>query len=352
MKHLTYKFVIVILLFGTTNYFSSCKKEDSPLDQKSLTPALPTLTTTQVTSITTTNAVSGGNITDDGGDSILAKGIAWSKTPDWYFYDNDTALYYNGTGSGSFVSYISNLKPGTTYFVKAYAVNSAGIAFGSTISFTTGDSINDPKTPDTIPTYGTVSDIDGNIYKTVQIGNQTWMAENLKTTKFNDGTSIPYVTDNTEWGNLTTSGYSWYNNAESYKPSYGALYNWYAVTNNRNLCPIGWHAPSDSEWTTLSTNLGGSDVAGGKLKEIGTTNWLPPNSGANNSSGWTGLPGGVRRGDGLFVNMHFLGLWWTTSETSDSGVAISAYLNSDISNLYLIDYSTMNLGSSVRCIKD
>jgi uncharacterized protein (TIGR02145 family) len=362
MKLINYKTVIVTFLFGTTIYFSSCRKEDTPPVEKKMPPVvktgtfsditLPTLTTADVTSITSISAISGGTITDDGGGSILAKGISWSTTPDWNIYLNDSTVYGNGSGSGSFVSPLSNLKPGKTYFVKAFAVNSVGIAFGSTLSFIAGANVTDPDTPDS-ETNGTVTDIDGNVYKTVRIGNQTWMAENLKTTKYKDGTAIPYVTDNTEWSNLTTGGYSWYsNNAESYKTSYGALYNWYAVTDSRNLCPSGWHVPSDSEWTTLNTYLGGSAVAGGKLKEAGTNHWLSPNTGANNSSGWTGFPGGVRRDDGLFVNIHFLGLWWTTSKASDPGVAISAYLNSDISNLYLIDYSTMNLGSSVRCVRN
>jgi uncharacterized protein (TIGR02145 family) len=346
------KLLVLAFFTALTTTFEGCKKDAliptnaPPALTTSTSSFIPALTTAEVSSITSTSAISGGNITDDGGGDITAKGISWSTTPDWYIYGNDSTIYGNGPGSGSFVSYLSNLKPGTTYYVKAYAVNSSGIAFGSTISFTT---------PATNPGSfnGSVSDVDGNVYKTVQIGDQLWMAENLKTTKYKDGTSIPNVSENTDWSNLHTDGYSWYdNNDVSYKDTYGALYNWYAVTNSRNICPNGWHVPSADEWTTLATYLGGSGVAGGKMKEAGTDHWLTPNTGANNSSGMTGLPGGVRRDDGLFVNMHFISVWWSTSISNDGGLPVAAYTNADIANFYLPDYLTMNMGCSIRCLKD
>ncbi|MBI5010148.1 MAG: fibrobacter succinogenes major paralogous domain-containing protein, partial [Bacteroidia bacterium] len=137
-----------------------------------------------------------------------------------------------------------------------------------------------------------VSDIDGNVYQTVTIGTQVWMKENLKTTKLNDGIALPNVIDNAAWAALTTTGYCWYNNdATTYKSTYGALYNWYAV-NTGKLCPIGWHVPSDDEWTLLTTFRGGYSVAGGKLKETGTLHWTSPNTGATNETGFTALPGG------------------------------------------------------------
>lgn len=347
-----FKMLVLASFTALMTSFEGCKKDaiiPTSVDHAPTTTAsssIPTLTTTEVTSITSTSAISGGNITNDGGGDITAKGISWGTTPDWYVYSDDEKIYGNGPGSGSFVSYLSNLKPGMTYYVKAYAVNSAGIAFGSIISFTT-PAINPNLT------NGSVSDVDGNVYKTIQIGTQLWMAENLKTRKYNDSTSISNVTDNTEWSNLITGGYSWYdNNALSYKDTYGALYNWHVVTDSRNVCPIGWHVPTASEWTTLITFLGGSGVAGGKLKEGGTEHWSSPNTGANNSSGMAGLPGGVRRDNGLFVNMHFICVWWSTSISDDGGLPISAYVNADISNLYLIDYLTMNMGCSIRCVKD
>jgi len=148
-------------------------------------------------------------------------------------------------------------------------------------------------------TYGTLSDIEGNSYKTIQIGTQVWMAENLKTAKYNDNTSIPLVTIGL-WGD-TNPAYSWYNNDPATKDTYGALYKWYTVATGK-LCPTGWHVPSDVEWTTLTTFLGGEGVAGGRMKESGTGHWLTPNSDATNSSGFTALPVGSRYRDGLFYN--------------------------------------------------
>jgi uncharacterized protein (TIGR02145 family) len=145
-------------------------------------------------------------------------------------------------------------------------------------------------------TYGTLTDQDGNIYRTITIGTQTWMAENLRTTKYRDGTAIPNVTDNTAWSNLSTGAYCNYNNTESADTiaTYGRLYNWYAATDSRDIAPSGWHVPTDDEWTTLTTYLGGDSVAGGKMKETGTTHWVTPNGGATNESGFTALPSGVR----------------------------------------------------------
>ena len=158
-----------------------------------------------------------------------------------------------------------------------------------------------------------VKDIDGNIYNTVTIGTQVWLAENLKTTRYNDGTAIPLVTDNTAWGNLTTSGYCWYNNDEAtYGDTYGALYNWYTIEAG-NLCPAGWHVPTDNEWKTLTNYLDGETLAGGKLKETGTTHWSSPNTDATNETGFTALPGGSRDNIGDFYYIGFSGYWWTAS---------------------------------------
>ena len=139
----------------------------------------------------------------------------------------------------------------------------------------------------------TVTDIDGNVYKTITIGAQVWMKENLKVTKLNDGTAIELVINDDDWGISTSPGYCWYDNDVNNKNLYGGLYNGYCVITGK-LCPTGWHVPTDSEWTELSDYLGGDDVAGGKMKETGTTHWLSPNTDANNESGFTGLPGGYR----------------------------------------------------------
>ncbi len=195
----------------------------------------------------------------------------------------------------------------------------------------------------------TVTDIDGNEYHTVKIGNQVWMVENLKVTKFNDGTPIPNITDNNAWGALTTPGYCWYNDSISFKNTYGALYNWYVV-NTGKIAPQGWHVPSDAEWLTLETYLGGVAVAGIKMKEIGTNHWLSPNTNANNISGFTALPGGFRFSDGSsYILMGIIGIWWSTSLSME--LPIAYYLNNNDSWLLTNTYLKTH-GSSIRCIKD
>jgi len=196
----------------------------------------------------------------------------------------------------------------------------------------------------------TVKDIDGNVYKTVTIGTKVWMAENLKTTKYNDGTAIPLVADDKAWEALTTPAYCWYNNdATANKKTYGALYNWYTV-NTKKLCPTGWHVPSDAEWTTLTTNLGGESVAGGKLKETSTTHWQSPNTGATNETGFTALPSGYRSSSGTYNYIGLNGYWWSSSEYSPPN-AYSRSMNYYRSNVYRYSYYKQD-GFSVRCLRD
>jgi uncharacterized protein (TIGR02145 family) len=206
-------------------------------------------------------------------------------------------------------------------------------------------------------TYGTVKDIDGNTYKTIQIGTQTWMAENLKTTKYRNGTPIPNITDNTQWKNNTTGAYCSYNNNTTNDCPFGKLYNWYAVNNNNGLCPTGWHVPTDEEWTTLTTSLGGESVAGGKMKSTSTQYWLSPNTEATNSSGWSGLPFGNRETNGTFASIGDGGNWWSSSETNTPGCtsctssARDRYLLYDDGVVYRGSTNKTH-GAPLRCIKD
>ena len=173
----------------------------------------------------------------------------------------------------------------------------ATISFLFTVCNKENDPVIAPITFNPSITYASMTDQDGNIYKTVTIGAQIWMAENLKTTKYNDGTDIPLLTTNSEWSK-TTSGYCWYeNNIVKYKSTYGALYKWYTI-NTGNLCPIGWHVPSDSEWLTLINFTGSELYAGRNLKEAGTTHWVCPEYGGDNLYGFTALPGGWRETGG------------------------------------------------------
>ena len=194
-----------------------------------------------------------------------------------------------------------------------------------------------------------VEDNDGNLYGVVKIGSQVWMAANLKTTTYNDGTAIPNVTDATTWAALTTGAQCDYDNTPANTTTYGKLYNWYAV-NTAKLCPKGWHVPSDADWSTLSTTLGGDATSSGALKETGTTHWSSPNTGATNTSGFTALPGGYRDHDGssIFVG-NYSGLWSST-EFSTS-YANYRGLSNNSTSLYSYNYFKVN-GFSVRCLRN
>ena len=198
---------------------------------------------------------------------------------------------------------------------------------------------------------GTVTDFDGNVYNTVTIGTQCWMQKNLSVTHYNDGAAIPLVTDNAAWSNLATPGYCWYNNdAATYKAAYGALYNWYTV-NTGKLCPTGWHVPDTTAWSTLINYLGGYSVAGGHLKEAGTTHWQSPNTGADNISGFTALPAGYRYSyDGSFYNLGYYAHFWSSTELD----ALNAWYSDLYYNNAFVGRFNGNEGNgfSVRCLKD
>ncbi|MBN2730120.1 MAG: hypothetical protein JXR53_12925 [Bacteroidales bacterium] len=223
-------FLVVLLLL------SSCKKEEEVSEDN--TSKLPVLSTLEVTDVLQESASSGGMVLSDGGYTVLAKGVCWSTNQTPTINDSKTD---EGSGAGAFSSTITNLTPNSTYYVRAYARNSYGVGYGSTMSFTT---------------MAILTDVDGNTYDIVKIGNQVWMAENLKTTKFNDNNSIPLVTDSLSWINISSAAYCWPQNSQGYGNAYGVLYNWYTVSSDK-LCPLGWHVPSNAEWTELSDYLGG-----------------------------------------------------------------------------------------------
>jgi uncharacterized protein (TIGR02145 family) len=199
-----------------------------------------------------------------------------------------------------------------------------------------------------------ITDAEGNTYKTVTIGTQTWMAENLKVSKYSDGTIISNVTDNSEWKINTTGAWAYYNNDVSNNTKYGKLYNWYAVSKatngNKNICPTGWHIPSDAEWTILSDYLGGENVSGGKMKEVGTTSWNSPNSEASNLSLFNGIPGGNRLYSGSYNGIGSYGNWWSSTEDYLSDAWNRQLYFSDGVERRHSNYKVN--GNSVRCLRD
>lgn len=297
------------------------------------------LTTTEATNITSTTATAGGNITDAGGGTIIARGICWGTNPNPTIAGNKTT---NGADIGSFSGNITGLTDGTVYYYRAYATNSFGTTYGQEFSFITP-----------------VTDIEGNMYKTVIIGSEVWMAENLKVTKFNDDSEIPLVPEAVDWIVLSSAGYCWYNNDPDYnKPLYGALYNWYAAS-AANICPTGWHVPTDLEYNALEVALGlpqadvdvwgwrGTDH-GSKMKS--TTGWNAGETGTN-TSGFTALPGGYRfHSDGVFNLQNSLAYFWTATEhDADRGW----YRRLDGNNAAVYKASTdKRAGKAIRCIKD
>ena len=208
-----------------------------------------------------------------------------------------------------------------------------------------------PPVDDNTTQPNTVADSDGNVYKTVTIGTQVWMAENLRTTKFNDGTSIPLVTVAASWGALSTAGYCWYNNDASNKSTYGALYNWFTVATTK-LCPTGWHLPSDSEWGTMTTYLGGELAANLKIRESGVSHWPSPNT-STNSTGFSAVPGGCRDANGVFVDMIYYNYLWTNTEYLNiPGFAMNRQIACENNCAQRATAYSKKSGFSVRCIKD
>jgi len=314
---------------------NGCKKNEE-------IPTVPILTTSAVSNITITTATCGGIITSDGGSPVTARGVCWSIGQNPTIANSKTA---NGTGTDSFTSSITGLVGSTTYHIRSYATNSAGTAYGNELTFTTSDVIVIP--PET------VTDIDGNVYHTVKIDTQVWMVENLKTTKYRNGDPIPNVTDPSAWSTLATGAYVDYNKDVNNSTAYGRLYNSYAARDSRNIAPTGWHVASNDEWTALLTTLGEGSVAGGKLKEVGTTHWQTPNTGATNVTGFTALPGGtLHKAGSNFNSIGTRGFWWTTTVyAAEPPNVYSLELDYDKSNL-IQDYSNPNHGYSVRCLKN
>ncbi len=302
---------------------------------------IPKLTTSDVSNIETTAATCGGTITSDGGAAVTSRGIYLSRTPGFETFDIITA---EGTGTGTFSCQVSDLTPDFSYYVRAFATNNKGTAYGDTRSFKTLKVVTD-----------SVTDIDGNVYHVVTIGSQRWLRENLRVTRYRNGDPIPNVTGGEGWKNLTNGAYCVYDNLAINGSTYGNLYNWHALSDSRGLCPTGWHIPSDAEWDALGTLLGGNNIAGGQLKSTGTLEggtglWFSPNTGATNSSGFTGLPGGYRINYGNFYSLNNVGYFWSSSDTTNNN-AWNYVLDANNEALTR-NFNFKTNGFSIRCCKD
>jgi uncharacterized protein (TIGR02145 family) len=322
--------------------------------------SIPTVNTTSAMIITQASAQSGGTVTDDGGAEVIGRGVCWSTLQMPTIEDSSNN---GGVGTGNYICDVMGLSPNTTYYVRAYAANALGIAYGNEVSFST------------LVAGPDLTDYDGNTYESVAIGNQIWMAENLRVTHYADGAPIQLVEDQSAWDSLSTEGmaYCWYTNDPSMGDIYGALYTWGAAMNGaassdadpsgvQGVCPDGWHIPSDAEWTELEMYLGMSqdeaDISGDfrgtdeaeKMKETGTAHWLT-NTEATNLSGLTALPGGSRHyADKDFVNIGFDAYFWTSSEF-DSIDAMHRFLIAVYPQVNRArDYK--GSGFSVRCVQN
>ena len=310
--------------------YTSCRKTETSVE-------IPKLITQAPASVTSTTAIVGGYVSSDGGSAVTERGICCSTSHNPEISD---IVVLEGKGTGSFQCILSGLEQNTKYFARAYAKNSAGTGYGSEVEFTTEISSGGG--------MGTVTDIDGNVYKTVKIGSQIWMAENLKVMHFRDGSPIEEIADSAAWVNINKGAYCWYNNdSASYKNLYGALYNWYTVVDSRQLCPEGWHVATDAGWRSLGVILGGDSLAGIQMKSV--TCW-DDNSNGTNTSGFNGLPGGARGNSGTFLGKGWFAPWWTSTEYGES----HAWLRSLLESSDKVDRSPYdkNDGLAVRCVKD
>ncbi len=320
---------------------------------------LPTITTSSPSSVGVDTVVIGGDISNDGGSSIVLRGVCYSTSPNPNMGNQRTE---DGSGTGSFNTVLRGLNPITIYYARCYAKNSNGVVvYGNEVSFTTSASLPGVRCPGT----PTVTDIDGNVYNTVQIGGQCWTQSNLKTSRYRNGDTIATNLPNIEWSpssSTSIGAYCFYNDQLINDSIYGKLYNYNAVVEARGLCPTGWHVPNDVEWTDLvlyldptssTLNSTQSNFAGGFMKSTNTLpmvgGWSSPNNGATNMSGFSALPGDIRNG-GYGGGLSMNGFWWSTTP-SQHPYAWSRSLYYFYSHVYRT-HAYKNIGMSVRCLKD
>jgi uncharacterized protein (TIGR02145 family) len=320
-KQNIFLFSIVLLLSISV---VSCKKENNI--------SLPKVTTYSPIFIASSTVTVGYS---DGGSALLESGLFMgiSTNP-----ETSGSRLKIGTDTGNYVVQINGLLPGTQYFIKAYATNAKGESLGEEVNFTSP---------------ATVSDFDNNVYETVKIGTQQWMAKNLKTTHYLNGELIATTSPSTlNISGETSPKYQWsYGGDDLNAATYGKLYTYYAITDTRKVCPAGWHVPTDTDWTALESALGGFTIAGSSLKETGNTHWISPyNLDATNITCFKALPGGYRNDTGGFSFSGNYGFWWSSTQ-GDAYYAWARSLSVQSSQISRSSFMK-NYGASVRCIKD
>ncbi len=295
-----------------------------------------------------TKAVLSGSVSDSGGSQIILRGFFWGTNENPGFGDNTMNC---GTGIGNFTTEISCLSHSKTYYVRTFATNKQGTAFGKTEQFSTL-SLNIP-----CPDNPQITDIDGNTYNTILVGDQCWMKENLKTSKYRNGIEINGDKNQKNKKVPAFDGaYAWYENDSLLWQSYGLLYDWFAVDNENGLCPEGWHVPSNDEWIILSDFLGEASYIGGSLKSESTApqihpRWDKPNSGADNTTGFSAYPGGIKIAPNAFDELGLRGRWWSSSEV-DTTFAWGSILSTESNSFFRTSEGYKQFGFSIRCLKD
>lgn len=336
MKRKNLQHLLLLCTFMLSLVLYSCSKsDDDTTPEENTDTVVPTVVTNYASCNDPNSATAAASISGSGSSAITASGFCWSTSATPTIADSKTS---GTTASGDFNASLSSLTASTTYYVRAYATNGAGTGYGEAVP---------------LRTYtGQMTDIDGNSYYTVTIGTQVWMAQNLKVKHYRNGDAISSTADD-------GGKYYAYNDDESYVPTYGLLYNWYAATDSRNICPEGWHVPTADEWEVLISYLGGSETAAPKLSEATGLYWkLPANSTSTltdistNESGFTALPAGIANYNGVSVWLGMDASFWTATEsTSSSSQGQVRDLEWGIAKVYYLNH-IKTIGHSLRLIKD
>ena len=298
-------------------------------------------------SIGSNSAMAYGNILNDGGKTITRRGFCWDTSANPTL---SNSFSENGSGSGTFSGSLSTLSPSTTYYLRAYAGTATEVWYGNELSFTTSSSTTSatcgtPNIHNPNLSYGSMSDQDGNVYKTIVIGNQEWMAENLKTGHYRNGDAIPRVTEMDYWRGLNSGAWIYPSNNPANECPYGKLYHWYAVVDPRGLCPTGWHIPTAADWNQLEDFLGDT-IAGTKMKSASSL-WAYENGAGTNESGFSGLPGGFC-GYGILGNVGTEGFWWSSTTGYPGFITVRTLVARNLTDAS----GSPGHGNSVRCLKD